>query len=40
VQYSYHLGKNQIRGASSFQLRASSIVWLNFPPARVSVFQK
>jgi phosphatidylethanolamine/phosphatidyl-N-methylethanolamine N-methyltransferase len=40
VQYSYHLGRNQIRGASSFQLRASKIVWLNFPPARVSVFQK
>ena len=26
--------------AASFQLRASKIVWLNFPPARVSVFQK
>jgi phosphatidylethanolamine/phosphatidyl-N-methylethanolamine N-methyltransferase len=40
VQYSYHLGKKQVRGASSFQLRATKIVWLNFPPARVSVFQK
>jgi phosphatidylethanolamine/phosphatidyl-N-methylethanolamine N-methyltransferase len=40
VQYSYHLGKKQVRGASSFRLRASKIVWLNFPPARVSVFQK
>jgi phosphatidylethanolamine/phosphatidyl-N-methylethanolamine N-methyltransferase len=40
VQYSYHLGKNQIRGAASFQLRATKIVWLNFPPARVSVFRK
>jgi phosphatidylethanolamine/phosphatidyl-N-methylethanolamine N-methyltransferase len=40
VQYSYHLGKKQVRGASSFQLRASKIVWLNFPPARVSVFKK
>jgi phospholipid N-methyltransferase len=40
VQYSYHLGKNQIRGAASFKLRASKIVWLNFPPARVSVFHK
>ena len=40
VQYSYHLGKKQIRGAASFQLRASKIVWLNFPPARVSVFRK
>jgi hypothetical protein len=40
VQYSYHLGRNQIRGAASFQLRATKIVWLNFPPARVSVFHK
>jgi len=40
VQYSYHLGTNQIRGAASFKLRATKIVWLNFPPARVSVFQK
>lgn len=40
VQYSYHLGKKQARGASCFQLHASKIVWLNFPPARVSVFQK
>jgi len=40
VQYSYHLGKKQVRGAATFKLRASKIVWLNFPPARVSVFQK
>jgi len=40
VQYSYHLGKKQVRGAASFKLRASKIVWLNFPPARVSVFRK
>jgi phosphatidylethanolamine/phosphatidyl-N-methylethanolamine N-methyltransferase len=40
VQYSYHLGKKQPRGASRFQLHASKIVWLNLPPARVSVFQK
>jgi phosphatidylethanolamine/phosphatidyl-N-methylethanolamine N-methyltransferase len=40
VQYSYHLGKKQARGSSGFQLHASKIVWLNFPPARVSVFQK
>lgn len=40
VQYSYHLGKKQARGSSSFQLHASKIVWLNLPPARVSVFQK
>ena len=40
VQYSYHLGRKPVRGAASFQLRASKIVWLNLPPARVSVFQK
>jgi phosphatidylethanolamine/phosphatidyl-N-methylethanolamine N-methyltransferase len=40
VQYSYHLGKKQVRGAASFKLRHSKIVWLNFPPARVSVFKK
>jgi phosphatidylethanolamine/phosphatidyl-N-methylethanolamine N-methyltransferase len=40
VQYSYHLGKKLPRGASSFQLHSSKIVWLNLPPARVSVFQK
>ncbi|MGH7952298.1 MAG: class I SAM-dependent methyltransferase [Limisphaerales bacterium] len=40
VQYSYHIGKLRPRGSSRFQLRASKIIWLNFPPARVSVFQK
>jgi phosphatidylethanolamine/phosphatidyl-N-methylethanolamine N-methyltransferase len=40
VQYSYRIHKLRTRGASSFKLRASKIVWLNFPPARVSVFQK
>jgi len=40
VQYSYHLGRKQVRGAATFKLRASKIVWFNFPPARVSVFKK
>ena len=40
VQYSYRIDKLRPRGASSFRLHASKIVWLNFPPARVSVFQK
>ena len=40
VQYSYNIGKKQVRGASTFRLHASKIVWLNLPPARVSVFQK
>jgi phosphatidylethanolamine/phosphatidyl-N-methylethanolamine N-methyltransferase len=40
VQYSYHLGKKTPRGSHHFELHDSRIVWLNFPPARVSVFQK
>jgi phospholipid N-methyltransferase len=40
VQYSYNLGKKQPRGAHRFKLRASKIVWLNLPPARVSVYAK
>lgn len=40
VQYSYGIHKLKPRGASSFQLHASNIVWFNLPPARVSVFQK
>lgn len=40
VQYSYNLGKKQPRGADRFHLRASKIVWLNLPPARVSVYCK
>lgn len=40
VQYSYHLGKKTPRGSHHFELHNSTIVWLNFPPARVSVFRK
>ena len=40
VQYSYQIHKLRPRGASSFRLHASKIVWLNLPPARVSVFRK
>jgi len=40
VQYSYHIHKRRTRGTSRFRLLASKIVWLNLPPARVSVFQK
>jgi phosphatidylethanolamine/phosphatidyl-N-methylethanolamine N-methyltransferase len=40
VQYSYHIGGVRTRGGSQFRMVASHIVWLNFPPARVSVFQK
>jgi len=40
VQFTYRIHKLRPRGASTFRLRASKIVWLNLPPARVSVFQK
>ena len=40
VQFSYRIDKLRTRGASSFRLHASKIVWLNLPPARVSVFRK
>lgn len=40
VQYSYQIVKNRSRGGADFRLLASKIVWLNIPPARVSVYQK
>jgi len=40
VQYSYQIGKRRTRGTDTFLLHASNIVWLNFPPARVSVYKK
>jgi phosphatidylethanolamine/phosphatidyl-N-methylethanolamine N-methyltransferase len=40
VQYSYHLGNDRPLGTGYFHLRTSSVVWLNLPPARVSVYQK
>jgi phosphatidylethanolamine/phosphatidyl-N-methylethanolamine N-methyltransferase len=40
VQYSYRIYKRLTRGTSRFQLRASRIIWLNIPPARVNVYQK
>jgi phospholipid N-methyltransferase len=40
VQYTYQIGKSRRRGADAFRLLASQIVWLNLPPARVSVYQK
>jgi phosphatidylethanolamine/phosphatidyl-N-methylethanolamine N-methyltransferase len=40
VQFSYRIDKLRPRGAASFKLHASKIVWFNLPPARVSVFQK
>jgi phospholipid N-methyltransferase len=40
VQYSYHLGNKQPKAAAHFRYVASDVVWLNVPPARVSVYQK
>ena len=40
VQYSYHLGNRQPKAAAHFRHVASSHVWLNLPPARVSVYSK
>jgi phosphatidylethanolamine/phosphatidyl-N-methylethanolamine N-methyltransferase len=40
VQYTYQIAKSRSRGGEDLRLLASKIVWLNFPPARVSVFQK
>jgi len=40
VQFTYRIHRVRPRGAASFRLRATKIVWFNLPPARVSVFQK
>jgi phospholipid N-methyltransferase len=40
VQYSYHLGNQQPKAAAHFKNVASHLIWLNLPPARVSVYQK
>jgi phosphatidylethanolamine/phosphatidyl-N-methylethanolamine N-methyltransferase len=40
VQYSYHLGNRQPKAAAHFRYLASDLIWLNLPPARVSVYQK
>jgi phosphatidylethanolamine/phosphatidyl-N-methylethanolamine N-methyltransferase len=40
VQYSYHLGEERPRGTNYFHLITSDVIWLNLPPAKVSVYQK
>lgn len=40
VQFTYRIHRLRPRGASSFNLHDTRIVWFNIPPARVSVFQK
>jgi phospholipid N-methyltransferase len=40
VQFSYRIRTNRHQGDHYFKALPSKIVWLNIPPARVSVFQK
>jgi len=40
VQWSYHIGNKQPKAAEHFRYVASQLVWLNVPPARVSVYRK
>jgi len=39
VQYSYHLGRRSAIPPAQFRILRSTIVWLNIPPARVSVYE-
>jgi phosphatidylethanolamine/phosphatidyl-N-methylethanolamine N-methyltransferase len=40
LQYTYDLRKTTHHALSGFKRRYTSVVWANFPPARVDVFQK
>ena len=40
MQYSYHLGQERPAGTAAFRVIHSDVVWLNIPPARVTVYQK
>ena len=40
VQFSYHLATKEHKGDSSFNQISSDIVWRNFPPARICVYQR
>lgn len=40
LQYTYDLRKTPHPALSGFKRRHTSVVWANFPPARVDVFQK
>jgi len=39
IQFTYHLACRRYRPFDAFQRLSTSIIWLNFPPARVDVFQ-
>ena len=40
VQYTYRIASSPPKAAAHFRPVLSKIVWLNVPPARVSVYQK
>jgi phosphatidylethanolamine/phosphatidyl-N-methylethanolamine N-methyltransferase len=40
VQYSYWLGNGRTDATARFELLSTRVVWLNFPPARVSTYQR
>jgi phosphatidylethanolamine/phosphatidyl-N-methylethanolamine N-methyltransferase len=40
VQFSYHLGNHKTKALEVFRPVNSKLVWLNFPPARISVYEK
>ena len=40
LQYTYDLRKTTHHALSGFRRRYTTVVWANFPPARVDVFQK
>ncbi len=40
IQWSYHIGNRQPKAAEHFQYVASHLIWLNIPPARISVYKK
>lgn len=40
VQYTYNLGRNRHSGLERFRPVASKVIWLNLPPARVTVHQR
>ena len=40
VQYSYWLGTGRHDATSRFDLLSTRVVWLNLPPARVSIYQR
>jgi phospholipid N-methyltransferase len=40
IQYSYHLGNKQASALAQFRQINSDIIWLNLPPARVTVYKE